>query len=475
MASHLKRAPGPWRWSPFGSLSELRTSPLETLIGAREAYGDVVRFRVGIWSAYLLSHPDDVKHVLQDNHQNYRKGFTFGYLKPLVGDGLLTAEGESWRMQRRLIQPAFHHERLTGMVGLMAKAADSLINRWLRRTEMGPLDIVEAMTDLTLQIVSDAILGVDLDAATNQIAEAVRVTQEQINWRITHLFSLPDRYPTPRNLKFRRSLRVLDDAVLSMIEMKRKARSLAEADEPSNSPDYQQQGDDVLSLLLEAQESDPTNSIPDPLLRDEVMTLLLAGHETTANALAWTCHFLALNPESEERLHSEVDSVLGGKQPTLTDLSKLRFTRTVFEETLRLRPPVWALGRFALTDDQAGSYRLPAYSSVLLSPYVTHRHPDFWDDPERFNPDRFESGQVANRPGHAYFPFGAGPRMCIGREFAMMEAVVCLAAIAARFRFRVVPGHNAEMEPLITLRPKGGLPMFVEERRHFCHHHDESS
>jgi cytochrome P450 len=466
MTSHLKRAPGPWRWSPFGSLSELRASPLETLLNARLTYGDVVKFRVGLWSAFLLSHPDDVKHVLQDNHQNYRKGFTFGYLRPLVGSGLLTAEGESWRMQRRLVQPAFHHQRLTGMVELMVRAGDGLVARWLQRTETRPLDIVQEMTSVTLQIVSEAILGVDFDAASNQIAEAVRVTQEQINWRITHLFSLPDRYPTPRNLKFRRSLSVLEDAVLSMIEMKRLARSRTQAGST-------QGGNDVLSLLLEAQESDPANALPDPLLRDEVMTLLLAGHETTANALAWTCHFLALNPEAEERLHSEVDSVLAGRGPTFADLPRLRFTRMVFEESLRLRPPVWALGRFALADDQAGRFRLPAYSSVLLSPYVTHRHPDFWEDPERFDPDRFQPVGTPNRPGHAYFPFGAGPRMCIGREFAMMEAVVCLATIAARFRFRAVPGHTAEMEPLITLRPKGGMPMFVEERRHFRNHSDD--
>lgn len=464
MVSHLKRAPGPWRWSPFGSLSELRATPLKTLLGARETYGDVVRFRVGLWSVYLLSHPDDVKHVLQDNHQNYRKGFTFGYLKPLVGSGLLTAEGESWRVQRRLIQPAFHHQRLDSMVELMAKAAEDLASRWLVRRETCPVDVVQEMTAVTLQIVSKAILGVDLDAATSQIGEAMRVTQEQINWRITHLFSTPDRYPTPRNLRFRRSLRVLEDLVSSMIEIKRVNQSRNQAEG----------GNDVLSLLLEDQDGEPASAIPDLLLRDEVMTFLLAGHETTANALAWTCHFLALNPEAEERLHSEVDSVLNGRRPTLADLSRLRFTRMVFEETLRLRPPVWALGRFSLADDQAGRYRLSAYSSVLLSPYVTHRHPEFWEIPERFDPDRFRPEQVASRPGHAYFPFGAGPRMCIGREFAVMEAVVCLATIAGRFRLRNFANHTVELEPLITLRPKGGMPMYVEERSHFANHDDGS-
>ncbi len=408
MPSHLKRAPGPRKWSPFGSLTELRTSPLETLLDARDTYGDVVRFRIGMWAAYLVAHPADVKHILQDNHQNYRKGFTFEYLKPLVGSGLLTAEGESWRFQRRMVQPAFHRQRLDGMVETIATAAEAVCDRWQHRHSTEPLDVVEEMTSFAIQVVSAAILGVNLDAATPEIADAVAVAQEGINWRITHLFSMPDRYPTPRNLRFRSALRVLDDAVLSLIETKRQAY----AREPG-------QGNDALSILLDAQQSDPDGAIPDLLLRDEVMTLLLAGHETSANALAWTWHLLAQNPEAEERLHAEVDSVLNGRRPTLDDLPKLRFTRMVFEESLRLRPPVWALGRFSLAEDEVGGYRLPAYSSVLLSAYVTHRHPEFWEDPERFDPDRFTPERVAERPALAYFPFGAGPRMCIGGEFAM--------------------------------------------------------
>ena len=454
MPPRLKRAPGPRKWSPFGSLTELRSSPLETLLAARQAYGDVVKFRVGLWSAYLLSHPAGVKHVLQDNHQNYRKGFTFEYLKPLVGSGLLTAEGESWRFQRRMVQPAFHRQRIDGMVETVAAAAEALCARWQLRKATEPVDVVQEMTSLAVEVVSSAILGVDLDAAAIEISEAVKVAQEQINWRITHLFSVPDCYPTPRNLRFRRALRVLDDAVASMIAKKR----LDHARDPEHR-------NDALSLLIEAQESDPDGMIPDLLLRDEVMTILLAGHETTANALAWTWHFLALNPGAEERLRCEVHSVLNDRRPTLADLPRLQFTRMVFEETLRLRPPVWALGRFALADDRAGNYRLPAYSSVLLSPYVTHRHPDFWKDAERFDPERFTPEEVANRPAHAYFPFGAGPRMCVGGEFAMIEAIVCLATIAGRFRLRAVPDHVVELEPLITLRPKGGLPMLVEERR----------
>jgi cytochrome P450 len=220
----------------------------------------------------------------------------------------------------------------------------------------------------------------------------------------------------------------------------------------------------VLSLLLEAQENDPDGWIPDLLLRDEVMTLLLAGHETTANALAWTWYYLALNPEAEARLHDEVSCVLNGRLPTLDDVPKLEYTRRVFEESLRLRPPVWALGRFALREDAAAGYRLPAYGSVLLSPYVTHRHPDFWPDPERFDPDRFLPRPAATRPAYAYFPFGGGARMCIGADFAMMEGIICLAVIASRYKLRLPRRHVVEPEPLITLRPKGGLSMQVDVR-----------
>ncbi len=429
---------------------------METLTSAHADYGDVVRFRVGLWDAYVLTHPSDVKHLLQDNYQNYRKGFTFGHLKSLVGSGLLTAEGDSWRIQRRLAQPAFHRQRLAACVDLIAEATQDLCDRWHQGTT-GILDLDQEMTAMTLQIVSKAILGVDLDGAPAEIGAAMGVAQEHINWHITHLFSMPEQFPTPRNLRFKRSLRVLDEAVFSMIERKRLHFGRDDAG------DFDGHRGDVLSQFLAAQESG-SDVIPDLLLRDEVMTFLMAGYETTANALTWCFYYLTLNPEVEERLHAEVDAVLGGRNPTAADLPNLKFTRMVFDETLRLRPPVWALGRFCLADDEAGGYRIPAYSSVLLSPYVTHRHPEFWEQPERFDPDRFQPAQVASRPAHAFVPFGAGPRMCIGAEFAMMEAVVCLAIIAGQFRIRLVPDTTIEPEPLITLRPKGGMPVHVQER-----------
>jgi cytochrome P450 len=431
---------------------------------AREAHGDVVKFRIGLWSAFLLSHPDDVRHVLQDNYQNYLKGFTFEYLKPLVGLGLLTAEGDYWLTQRRLVQPAFHHQRLDRATEDIVTAAEELCDSWHNRDASEPVDIVQEMTWFALRIIGKVLLGAEFSGLTDRISRAVADVQEHINWRLTHLYTTPDRFPTPRNLRFRQSLQVLEDTAFALIEGRREERAAALVSAAGEAGSAQAGSGGVLDLLLEAQERGPDAGVTDMMLRDEVMTMFIAGHETTANALAWTWHFLATNPEAEERLHSEADAVLSGRRLSAADLAKLQYARRVFEESLRLRPPAWILGRFPLADDTAGAYRIAAHSSVLLSPYVTHRHPEFWDVPEQFDPDRFLPENVASRPKHAYFPFGAGPRMCIGGELAMMEAVICLATIARRFRVQALPGHQVEMEPLITLRPKDGMPMTIRAR-----------
>jgi cytochrome P450 len=451
--------PGPRRWSPFGSLPDLRRDPLGTLIDARATYGDVVKFRAGFWFAYFLAHPNHIKHVLQDNNENYRKGFTFDYLKPVLGLGLLTNEGDSWLHQRRLAQPAFHSQGQAELVELMAGAVGRTLASWLERPDGSLIDVALEMTGLTMEIVSRALFGGGFGADAAQVSDAVRVAQEHVNWQITHLIAVPDRYPTRRNSQFRRALGVLDTVVFSIIEQRRAAAG-PEATGPNNC----KTASDLLGLLLEARDEDTGEGMTDGQLRDEVMTIFLAGHETTANALAWSWSLLAVNPEIEERLHAEVDSVLHDKLPCLADLPRLRYTRMVFDETLRLRPPVWAVCRFPLADDVASGYRIPAHASIILSPYVTHRHPEFWDDPLRFDPDRFLPEHVATRPKYAYFPFGGGPRMCIGSEFAIMEGVIALAMIAQQFRLRPVPGHEVELEPLITLRPRGGLPMLLERR-----------
>ena len=435
----------------------MQRHPLGTFLRARELFGDVVKFRTAIWHSYLLCHPDDIKSVLLDNNQNFRKGMIYEYLKPVLGLGLLTNEGESWLSQRRLVQPAFERQHLGGLAETMTLAAERLLNRWHDRTERGPVDVAAEMARLTMDIVGQALLGSDLDATASQVREAVRICQEHVDWRITHLFSLPERYPTPRNRRFHRAMRTLDSAVFSIIERRREA-SIGSANAAGHS-DH-----DLLTLLLEARDDETGDGMTDGQLRDEVMTIFLAGHETTANALAWAWNLLSLHPGIEERLHAEVDSVLGGRVPCVEDISQLNYTRMIIDETLRLYPPVWAIARFPVSTDEAGGYRIPAYSQVILSPYVTHRHPDFWEKPGGFDPERFLPNRVAQRPKYAYFPFGGGPRMCVGSEFVLMEAVLALATIAREYRLRPVPGQEIEPEALITLRPRGGLPMYIEPR-----------
>ena len=460
MARLNRDVPGPHRWSPFGVLSEVQRDPLGTFLRGRESYGDVVKFRVGMWNSYLLSHPDDIKRVLQDNNQNYRKGLIYQYLKPVLGLGLLTNEGESWLSQRRLAQPAFHRQELGELTSIMTGAIGAMLDRWRNQTEVAPRDIAAEMAHLTMDMVGQALLGSDLAGTSAQVHDAVKVGQEHVNWRITHPFSLSENYPTPRNRRFTKALRTLDDLVYSIIEQRRHSSSAVLSGAKGGAS-----GHDLLTLLLEARDEDTGEGMTDWQLRNEVITIFLAGHETTANALAWAWHLLSLHPEVEEQIYTEVDSVLCGRLPTLQDITRLTYTRMVLDETLRLCPPAWVIARFPVADDEASGYRIPAYSQVILSSYVTHRHPDLWQEPERFDPERFQPDQAVQRPRYAYFPFGGGPRMCIGSEFAVMEGVLALATVAREYRLRALPGHKVEPEALITLRPRGGLPMFVERRQ----------
>ena len=413
-----------------------------------------------MWNSYLLSHPDDIKRVLQDNNQNYRKGLIYQYLKPVLGLGLLTNEGESWLSQRRLVQPAFHRQELGEFTSIMTGAIGAMLDRWRNQTELAPRDIAAEMARLTMDTVGQALLGSDLAGTSAQVHDAVKVGQEQVNWRITHPFSLSENYPTPRNRRFKKALHTLDDLVYSIIEQRRHSSSAVRSGAEGGGS-----GHDLLTLLLEARDEDTGEGMTDWQLRNEVITIFLAGHETTANALAWAWHLLSLHPEVEDQLYTEVDSLLCGRLPTLQDIPRLTYTRMVLDETLRLCPPAWVIARYPVTDDEAGGYRIPAYSQVILSSYVTHRHPDLWQQPERFDPERFRPDQLTQRPRYAYFPFGGGPRICIGSEFALMEGVLTLAAVACEYRLLAVPGHDVEPEALITLRPRGGLPMFVERRR----------
>jgi cytochrome P450 len=332
---------------------------------------------------------------------------------------------------------------------VMTNAAEELIRRWQRHDSKQPLDVANEMMKLTLIIVGKTLFSTNI-GETDEIGQAVTVIQQFVTDEMTRIISLPPFIPTPSNLCLRRALRAVDGLVYAKITERR-----------ADKKDHR----DLLSMLLAAKDSETGAQMSDQQLRDEIVTMISAGHETTANALSWTWHLLSQHRAIAQKLLAELDSVLRGRTPTIADLPRLEYTTLVLKESMRLIPPVWAIGRHAIEDDFIGGYRIPANSLVMLSPYMTHRHRDFWDNPEEFRPERFQSESALRLPRFAYFPFGGGPHLCIGNSFAMMEAQLLLATIAQKFELHHQSGQTVELEPLITIRPKGGLWMNLYPRQ----------
>jgi cytochrome P450 len=431
-------------YSLLGSANEMQRDPLGFLTRTHQ-FGDVVRMRFVFSHAYLVYHPDEVKHVLQENHRNYNKDlFTYKLLQPFLGAGLLINDGESWLHQRRLMQPAFHRKRLAAYGALMSGAARATLERWQARPDCdAPLNVAEEMMRLTLRIVGQALFSMDLSDETSTVSQAVTRLLALLGEYMYAPFP-PFSLPTPRNRRAQQAIGMLDQVVYSIINERCQ---------------HNTDTGDLLSMLLLARDEETGQGMNDRQVRDEVMTLLTAGHETTANALTWTWYLLAQHPDVERRLHDELNELLGGRLPTVDDLAHLSSTRMILEESLRLYPPACVFSRKALADDELGGYAIPANSMIVLSPYATHRHPAVWERPEEFDPERFTPERAASRPHFAYFPFGGGPRLCIGSNFAMMEAQLILATVAQRYRLRLVPAHTVEPQFLVTLRPRYGMPM----------------
>jgi len=425
---------------------------LTVYMDAFREFGDVVRFQAGPFGSYFFAHPDHVKQVLQENNQNYCKKNMFNDLiKPLAGEGLLTSDGDLWRRRRRLAQPAFHRQRVAGFATLMTEATGSMLDRWRTYAEKEqPFDVAAEMRTLTLAIVGRALFSIDISGESDEMGQALNAVFEYFNHRSRHPLSLPPRIPTPRNRRFRQAIRALDKIAYGIIEERRR--------EGTDRGDF-------LSMLLLAREEETSDGLTDKQLRDEVGTFLGAGHETTAVTLAWTWYLLSLHPQVRRRLQEELSEVLGERPPTFQDLPNLRYTRMVIEEVMRLYPAAWAMSRSAVGEDEVGGYRIPAKAIVVLSPYVTHRHPAFWDNPAGFDPERFTPERVAARPRYAYFPFGGGPRQCIGNEFALMEAQLIVAMVAQKYRLDLVPGHPVVPDPIFTLRPRDGVRVTLHGER----------
>lgn len=436
------------RGSGLGNLRRFRRDPLAFFTDLAREGGDVVPVHL-VTRGFLVTHPDHVKHVLQDHHTNYGKGPLYPRLKPVAGEGLVTSEGDLWRRQRRLSQPAFSRERTARFASAMAARTAAMLDRWAEPAARAePVNVHAEMMKLTLAILGDTVFGIDLSRESDAVTQAVTTAIEITNRRVYSLVPLPLSWPTPENRRYRRAIATLDAVVHDMIARKRAASTA---------------GADLLSLLMAARDDETGERMSDRQLRDETVTMLIAGHETTALVLSFAWYLLARHPEVEEKLRAEVSRMLGNRRPSAEDVFQMPYTSLVIHEVMRLYPPAWFIARRAIQDDTIGHERIPAGAGVLLVPYLTHRHPAFWEAPEAFDPERFTTARSAGRPRFAYFPFAGGPRQCIGNHFAMMEALLILAMVAQRYRLRLVPGYRLELDASITLRPRHGIPMALHD------------
>lgn len=447
--------PGPPGRGLLGTAREFQDAPLDYLVQLHRQYGDSVRYRFFLrWFGYSFVHPDANKYILQDNNANYTKQPhpSMQILKPLAGNGLLSSDGEFWRNQRRLAQPAFHRAQIAGFARTFVDSTESRFERWreaARSRQRVALD--EELMALTLEIAGKTLFSIDLTGAASTVGSAF----DQANHIITELSSQPFglftlRLPFwPSTRRLAHSTRLLENVVYGIIDERRSSG---------------EQKPDLLGMLMEAQNEDGAG-MSDQQLRDEVLTLMVAGHETTSVLLAWLFYFLDRHPDVLAQMEEEVERVLAGRAPGFDDVPKLVYTRQVIDETLRIRPPAYIMTRWAQAADTVCGYDIPGQSALTLCPYITHRLPEFWPEPERFDPERFAPGKEADRPRYAYLPFGGGPRQCIGNTFALTEAMLVAAAIVQRFRVRVDPTHTGATNPLITLRVAGGLSARLEERR----------
>lgn len=441
--------PGPKGKPLFGSMLEAQADPLGFFVRTFQQYGDAVRVRIGPrQTAFLLSHPDYVKHVLVDNAQNYPKPHS----PPgkLLGKGLFPSEGEFWRQQRRFIQPGFHPERMAALVPTMVDSVRKMLDRWEARTRTGEVfDIANDMTRLSLSVIGRGVFTDDMVEEQPEILEAcqeiVRMQNMRRKWWMLYLITT-FRIRTQRRKRFRAGIATLDAAVYAAIAKRRQ--------NPTAHPD-------ILGQMLAARDPKTGEGMSDEQLRDECVNLFFAGHETVAVALAWTYLLLSQHPEVEQRMRDEIASAIGDSPPQLQDLPKLRYITAVFEEVMRLYPPAWLLARQAKGQDKLGAYDVPPGTIMMMMQPILHKHPAFWEEPEKFMPERFMPESAAKRPRFAYFPFGAGQRLCIGSNMALMQSTVALTMMLQRFKVNVVPGQTVISDPVVTLRSRHGLQVSV--------------
>ncbi len=435
-----------------GCMGQVQREPLSLYHNAWKQHGDFVKLRAlpGIYF-YLLTHPDAVEHVLTSNHKNYRKPDSFNHsINLLTGNGVLSSEGEVWRKQRRLMQPAFLKNSVARISSHMVDSIGRFIEEWEQAPATRELDVLPEMMRLGLRIASRSLLGTDISGEADSIGQAYRTGFEYVSLKMNaRLMFRPLWLPTKRNREFRAAKALLDRVVLALIERRRH-------EPPQNN---------VLDRLLAAQDEETGQRMTDEQVKDETITLLTAGHETAGAALSWAWYLLAKNPDQQQALFEQASGHLQGRLPTAEDLPSIPLATAVFEETMRLYPPAWGMPRETIAADTICGYPIPAKATIILMQDIVHRHPDFWSEPERFDPGRFLPPHDEGRHRYAYFPFGGGPRVCIGNHMALIEGPLVMAALAQRFEFRLVPNHLVVPDPTFTLRPKYGVQVTVTRRR----------
>ena len=447
-------APGPAGGDMLRSIGAIRRDPLRFLADMHDRYGDVLQFPIPVPATYLVTDPEAVRRVLVTNAKAYgKRTLQYTTLSLVTGEGLLTADTAAWRPQRMLVQPAFHRSSLELVAGHVRTAVDRLVARWSAQ-EGQVVDVDEAMMHLALEVVGSSLFGSDLSGDAERLADATLAALDVVVKKARSPLPVPVAVPTPTNVVLRRAVRKLDDAVEAML-VDRAARPLAAGEPPR----------DMLDLLLATHDG---SSLSRAQVRDQVVTFIVAGHETVASALTWAWHLLATNPDALALLRAEVDLVRPDGDVCFDDLASLAWTAAVLDETLRLYPPAWLVTRRSLAPDVLAGVEIPADSLVIISPWLVHRDPTAWSQPERFDPSRFVDAEGARRKdvvaSSAYLPFGAGPRLCIGRDMALLEGVLVLASLAARIELEPV-GAAPRAVPLVTIRPDAGLPMRVRKRR----------
>ena len=444
-------APGPSTRKMFSYLLRARKDPAGFLVDMRKTYGNVVQFPLPILPVYLVSHPQDVDRVMRVNARNYgKKTIQYENLALVTGDGLLAADTPSWKRQRKLIQPAFHHEAILRVGPDTVLVTDRLLDKWNKLTNNSVIDVDDDMMHAALEIVGRSLFGTDLAGDVEKTAQATLDALDIIVARARTPITFPKWIPTRNNRKLAKALKQLDSAVARILEERKKITGKPGIDREI----------DMLDLLLAAHDEE--GALNSKELRDQIVTFIVAGHETVASSLTWTWWLLGSNPDVQKKVQIEVDEVLKGNVPSVRDLEKLPYTKAVVDEALRIFPPGWVVSRRSIEKDELGGYEIPENSVIIISPWTTHRHPEAWQDAEKFNPERFLPSAPTPEKG-TYLPFGIGPRMCIGKDFALLESVLMIARIAQKWNLTPATGEPIP-RALVMVRPAGGLPMHISRR-----------